>query len=36
MCRYAYDLQPMLKVLTGPEYIDRLLNIHNTVRLSNS
>jgi fatty acid amide hydrolase 2 len=27
MCRYASDLQPMLKVLAGPEYIERLLHI---------
>jgi fatty acid amide hydrolase 2 len=27
MCRYACDLQPMLKVLAGPEYIERLLHI---------
>ena len=27
MCRYACDLQPMLKVLAGPANIERLLNI---------
>ena len=27
MCRYASDLQPMLKVLAGTENIERLLNI---------
>ena len=27
MCRYACDLQPMLKVLAGPENIERLLHI---------
>ena len=32
MCRYAVDLQPMLKVLAGPENIDRLLNIDTPVR----
>jgi len=35
MCRYACDLQPMLKVLAGHEHIDKLLNIHNTVRFYN-
>ena len=34
MCRYACDLQPMLKVLAGPEHIDKLLNIHDSVRFS--
>ncbi len=36
MCRYACDLQPMLKILAGHEHIDKLLNIHNTVRFKNS
>jgi hypothetical protein len=27
MCRYASDLLPMLKVLAGPENIERLLHI---------
>ena len=35
MCRYACDLQPMLKVLAGHEHIDKLLNIQNTVRVNN-
>jgi hypothetical protein len=34
MCRYACDLQPMLKVLAGHEHIDKLLNIHNSVRFN--
>ncbi len=36
MCRYACDLQPMLKVLAGHEHIHKLLNIHDTVRFRNS
>ena len=32
MCRYACDLQPMLKVLAGKENIERLLNIDAPVR----
>jgi hypothetical protein len=36
MCRYACDLQPMLKVLAGHEHIDKLLNIHNSVRFNNN
>ncbi len=27
MCRYACDLQPMLKVLAGLENVERLLHI---------
>jgi hypothetical protein len=27
MCRYACDLQPMLKVLAGAEKIEKLLHI---------
>ena len=34
MCRYAMDLQPMLKVLAGPENIQRLLHIDVPVNLS--
>lgn len=34
MCRYACDLQPMLKVLAGEENIERLLNIDVPVNLS--
>ena len=34
MCRYAIDLQPMLKVLAGPENIERLLHIDVPVNLS--
>jgi hypothetical protein len=32
MCRYACDLQPMLKVLAGPENIHKLLDINIPVR----
>jgi len=31
MCRYACDLQPMLKVLAGHQHIHKLLNIHDSV-----
>jgi hypothetical protein len=34
MCRYAIDLQPMLKVLAGQENIERLLHIDVPVNLS--
>lgn len=34
MCRYASDLQPMLKVLAGPDNIERLLHIDVPVDLS--
>lgn len=33
MCRYAVDLQPMFKVLAGPENLPRLLNFDTPVRL---
>ena len=31
MCRYACDLQPMLKVLAGAENIEKLLHIDASV-----
>lgn len=31
MCRFACDLQPMLKVLAGHENVGRLLNIDTAV-----
>jgi hypothetical protein len=31
MCRYACDLQPMLKVLAGAENIEKLLHIDISV-----
>ena len=34
MCRYACDLQPMLKILAGREHIHKLLSIHEPVDLS--
>ncbi|UJR16507.1 hypothetical protein I4U23_003409 [Adineta vaga] len=34
ICRYACDLQPMLKALAGPENIERLLHIDVPVDLS--
>lgn len=34
MCRYACDLQPMLKVLAGAENIERLLHIDLPVNKS--
>ena len=34
MCRYACDLQPMLKVLAGAENIERLLHIDVSVSKS--
>ncbi len=34
MCRYACDLQPMLKVLAGHEHIHKLIDIHKSVRFS--
>jgi hypothetical protein len=36
MCRYACDLQPMLKVLAGHQHIEKLLNIQNTVRVTDT
>lgn len=33
MCRYACDLQPMLKVLAGRENVERLLHIDIPVSL---
>lgn len=32
MCRYASDLQPMLKVLAGKENVERLLHIDVPVK----
>ncbi|UJR29943.1 hypothetical protein I4U23_017490 [Adineta vaga] len=34
MCRFADDLQPMLKALAGEENIERLLNFNSSVDLS--
>lgn len=31
MCRYACDLQPMLKVLAGTQNIEKLLHIDTPV-----
>ena len=33
MCRYASDLQPMLKALAGKENIERLISFDTSVRL---
>lgn len=35
MCRYACDLEPMLKVLAGPSNIHKLLDIDASVRFIN-
>ncbi|CAF3520795.1 unnamed protein product [Rotaria sp. Silwood1] len=34
MCRYACDLQPMLKVLAGPENVNKFVDIDTSVDLS--